>query len=87
MTNYPPGTIGYELDELLHKTETLPWWLGFRKWSFRRRIARVRERIAQISEAAVQLAADERLREFTRDGTEPERLDVEDIIAGRREAG
>ncbi len=84
MTNYPPGTIGHELDELLHKTETLPWWLGFRKWSFRRRIARVRQRMSQISERAAQLLADERLREFTKDWTEPEKRDVEDIIAGRR---
>lgn len=80
MTNYLPGTIGHELDELLRKTERLPWWAGFQKWSFRRRIARVRQRMVRRA----QRAADERLRELTKDWTEPERLDVEDIIAGRR---
>lgn len=84
MTNYPPGTIGRELDDLSQRVAALPWWLGFRKWSFRRRIARVRQRMARMSEAAVQLLADERLRQFTQGWTEPEQRDVERLISNRK---
>lgn len=45
-----------------------------------------RRSVAALEEESCSRCADDRMREFTKDWTEPERLDVEDIIAERRSA-
>lgn len=55
MTNYPPGTIGCELDELSQRVANLPWWLWFQKQFLRYRIARAKRIMVKLRASFVHL--------------------------------
>jgi len=45
VSEYPPGTLGFEVDELERKVEALPW--GPVRWVWRRRARAVRLNVAR----------------------------------------
>ena len=47
MSEYPVGTAGYEFDRMEAGFRALPWWLWPQKRFYLRRIAEVRQRMAE----------------------------------------
>lgn len=50
MTEYQPGTVGYEYDEAFRTIEAMPWYMQPWKALWRRKLQRSRERMHRAQE-------------------------------------